>query len=149
MSTYDGDIEELRQEAVQKNFARYNCCVDAAMSVIEGRWKGTILCMLFMNGPQRFSELEKRIGEVTSRILSKQLKELEADGMITRTVGSDRKLKVTYALTDKGTSILPVLKALGEWGAHHQMVQVIVPSAVSTHCDLDRNRAGAGSVELA
>ena len=74
--------------------ARYNCSIDAAMSVIEGRWKGTIICMLYMDGTLRFSELQKKIGEITSRILSKQLKELESDGMVTRTVVPDGKVKV-------------------------------------------------------
>ena len=59
--------------------ARYNCSIDAAMSVIEGRWKGTIICMLANDGTLRFSELQRKIGEITSRILSKQLKELEAE----------------------------------------------------------------------
>lgn len=131
--------------------ARYNCCIDAAMSVIEGRWKGTIICMLAMNGTMRFSELQRKIGEITSRILSKQLKELEADGMICRDVVTGGKLKVEYSLTDKGCSIIPVLKSLGEWGAMHQCIQVIVPErdVVSAIDDLDRSTSHAGAVELA
>lgn len=104
---------------------RYNCAVDAAMSVIEGRWKGTILCMLHMNGAMRFSELQRSIGDVTSRILSKQLKELEADHMIARSVDSSGKLKVEYSLTAKGDSILPILADLAEWGARNQCMQLI------------------------
>ena len=111
--------------------ARYNCSIDAAMSVIEGRWKGTIICM--------------------SRILSKQLKELESDGMVTRTVVPDGKVKVEYSLTDKGRSIIPVLRSLAEWGAQHQCIQIIVPQhdMVSHLTDLDCNASSAGSVELA
>lgn len=109
--------------------ARYNCCLDAAMSVIEGRWKCTIICMLMKYGPMRFSELERKIGDVSSRILSKQLKELEADGMVIRTVYPDRKLKVSYSLSERGESILPILADLAEWGARNNMVQVIVPTA--------------------
>ena len=107
---------------------RYDCCIDAAMSVIEGRWKCTILCLLFKEGPMRYVELQRRIGEISSRILSKQLKELEEDGMILRTVGPDRKISVTYSLSSKGMSVLPALKALAEWGARYQMMQVIVPT---------------------
>ena len=128
---------------------RYNCCIDAAMSVIEGRWKCTILCMLCTNGPMRFSELERRIGEVTSRILSKQLRELEGDCMVRRTVESDGKLKVTYSLTDKGRSIIPILGALAQWGARNQAVQVIVPTDPSALGHLDGDPARAGAVELA
>ena len=130
--------------------ARYNCSIDAAMSVIEGRWKGTIICMLAKDGTLRFSELQRKIGEITSRILSKQLKELEADGMITRKVIPEGKVKVEYTLTDKGRSIIPVLESLARWGAMHQCIQVIVPDrdAVSQLCDLDRNTSGSRTVEL-
>lgn len=130
--------------------ARYNCSIDAAMSVIEGRWKGTIICMLAKDGTLRFSELQRKIGEITSRILSKQLKELEADGMITRNVIPEGKVKVEYTLTDKGRSIIPVLESLARWGAMHQCIQVIVPDrdAVSQFCDLDRNASGSRTIEL-
>ena len=106
---------------------RVNCAIDATMSVIEGRWKGTILCMLFKNGKMRFSERQREIGEITSRILTKQLKELEEDGMIRREVDTSGKIKVEYSLTDRGYSILPVLYSMAEWGARNQFVQVIVP----------------------
>lgn len=130
---------------------RYNCSIDATMSVIEGRWKGTILCMLAKDGTLRFSELQRMIGDVTSRILSKQLKELEADGMVSRHVIPEGKVKVEYSLTDKGNSIIPVLKSLAEWGAMNQCIQVIVPghNVVSTFNDFDGNRSSPGAVELA
>lgn len=120
--------EDRKAEQSNSTCARYNCCIDAAMSVIEGRWKCTILCMLGTNGQMRYSEIQRKIGDISSRILSKQLKELEIDGMIDRFVGSDRKLCVTYGLTDKGRTILPALIALAEWGARHQMIHVVVPT---------------------
>ena len=108
---------------------RVNCAIDATMSVIEGRWKGTILCMLFKNGKMRFSELQKDIGEITSRILTKQLKELEEDGMLRRDVDTRGKIKVEYSLTERGMSIMPVLYSMAEWGARNQFVQIIVPQS--------------------
>lgn len=130
---------------------RYNCAVDAAMAVIEGRWKCTILCMLSLNGPLRFSELQRMIGEITSRILSRQLKELEADGMLVRSVDSHGRLKVEYSLSDKGRSIIPVLESLGRWGVEHQCLQVIVPrdEDVSQAANLDRNASDSRSVKIA
>lgn len=107
---------------------RFNCAIDATMSVIEGRWKGTILCLLAMNGTMRFSEIQKTIGDITSRILTKQLKELEEDGMLSRTVHTDGKVKVEYSLTDRGLSIIPVLKVIGKWGLENQFVNVVVPA---------------------
>ena len=111
---------------------RFNCTIDATMSVIEGRWKGTILCMLCLNGPMRFSDLQRRIGSITSRILSKQLKELEADGMVDRMVDASSKLRVEYSLTPKGHSIIPVLRSLAEWGLMYQCIQVVVPTEGDT-----------------
>lgn len=108
---------------------RMNCAIDAAMSVIEGRWKGTIICMLYMNGTLRFSELQRRIGTITSRILTKQLKELEEDGMIHREAITEGKIRVEYSLTERGMSIIPVLQSLAEWGIRNQYVQVIVPES--------------------
>ena len=108
---------------------RVNCAIDATMSVIEGRWKGTILCRLFKNGKMRFSELQKDIGEITSRILTKQLKELEEDGMLRRDVDTSGKIKVEYSLTERGMSIMPVLYSMAEWGARNQFVQVIIPKS--------------------
>lgn len=99
---------------------RFNCALDAAMSVIEGRWKPTIICLLALNGSMRFNELLNRIGEVSSRMLSKQLKELEADAIVSRTVDDHGALKVSYSLTDRGMSLIPVLRELARWGAENQ-----------------------------
>lgn len=99
---------------------RFNCALDAAMSVIEGRWKPTIICLLALNGSMRFNELLNRIGEVSSRMLSKQLKELETDAIVSRTVDDHGALKVSYSLTDRGMSLIPVLRELARWGAENQ-----------------------------
>lgn len=66
------------------------------MSIIGGRWKSTIICMLGYYGTLRFSELKKMMGNITSRILTKQLRELERDGMISRDVLYNGKIKVQY-----------------------------------------------------
>ena len=99
---------------------RYNCAVDAAMSVIEGKWKCTIICLLGINGSMRFNEILKAIGEISSRMLSKQLKELEEDGIVTRTINDKGPLKISYSLTDKGRSLGPVLNSIAEWGLKYQ-----------------------------
>ena len=109
------------------------------MSVIEGRWKCTILCMLFRNGPMRYSELQRKISDVSSRILSKQLKELERDGMIDRVVTSDRKLCVTYELTGKGRTIIPLMASMAEWGARYQMIQVVLPDGLAENTGSGRS----------
>lgn len=113
---------------MQQGMYRYNCAIDATMSIIEGRWKGTILCLLAQNGVMRFSDIQKSIGSITSRILTKQLRELKDDGMIDRIPCKDG-IKVEYVLTSRGMSILPVLKSIAEWGLQNQFVSIIVPES--------------------
>ena len=95
---------------------RMNCAVDATMSVIEGRWKTVILCKLYMNGPMRFNQLMKEIDGVSPRILTKQLKEMEADGVIKRTSYPEIPPRVEYSITERGLSLGPILKAMADWG---------------------------------
>ena len=99
---------------------RYNCAVDATMSVIEGKWKCTIICLLGNNGEMRFNEILKSIGEISSRMLSRQLKELEQDGIVSRKISEEGSVRVSYSLTDKGMSLGPVLNSIAEWGLKHQ-----------------------------
>ena len=95
---------------------RMNCAVDATMSVIEGRWKTVILCKLYKNGPMRFNQLMKSIDGVSPRILTKQLKEMESDGIISRVSYQEIPPRVEYSITDKGLSLGPILKAMADWG---------------------------------
>ena len=95
---------------------RMNCAVDATMSVIEGRWKTVILCKLYANGPMRFNQLMKEIDGVSPRILTKQLKEMEADGIIKRTSYPEIPPRVEYSITERGLSLGPILKAMADWG---------------------------------
>ena len=98
---------------------RYNCAVDATMAVIEGRWKCTIICLLANHGSMRFNEILRNIGEISSRMLSRQLKELEQDGIVSRSVEEEGAVKIFYSLTDKGMTLIPVLRTIAEWGLQH------------------------------
>ena len=93
-----------------------NCAVDATMSVIEGRWKTVILCKLHNLGPLRFNQLMKEIEGISPRILTKQLKEMEADGIICRTSYPEIPPRVEYSITEKGRSLGPILMAMADWG---------------------------------
>ena len=86
------------------------------MSVIGGKWKMLILYLLAENQPVRFNDMKRRIGAITFKILSSQLKELEADGMVIRKEYPQVPPKVEYSLTNKAETILPVLEQLCEWG---------------------------------
>ena len=90
-----------------------------AMSLIDGQWKMHILFWLWKNEVLRYGELKRALGEVTHKMLSKQLKELEADDLIIRTEYPQVPPKVEYRLSEIGESLMPVLKALCNWGKEH------------------------------
>ena len=91
------------------------CSVEAAISLIDGKWKCVILFHL-LEGTARFSEIRRRVGGATQRTLTNQLRELEADGLIVRTVYAQVPPKVEYGLSELGQSMTPVLRSLKRWG---------------------------------
>lgn len=91
------------------------CPVEAAIETIEGKWKGSILFHLNY-GPRRFNTLQNDIGGVSPRILTKALRDLEAKGIITRTVEDGAPPAVIYALSPLGETLRPVIGVLEHWG---------------------------------
>ncbi len=92
-----------------------SCPVDTTLRVIGGRWKALILYNL-RGGPRRFNELRRLIPAVTQRMLTQHLRELEADGILTRHVHAVVPPRVDYAISAQGRTILPILEAMAEWG---------------------------------
>ncbi|MBM7096195.1 helix-turn-helix transcriptional regulator [Bacillus sp. H-16] len=92
--------------------------VEATLKVIGGKWKVIILCHL-ETGKKRTSELKKLMPQVTQKMLTQQLRELESDGVITRTVYNQVPPKVEYALSDYGQSLRPILDSMCKWGNGH------------------------------
>lgn len=90
------------------------------ISIIGGKWKMVIMYLLAENQTVRFNDLKRQIGAITYKTLSSQLKELEADGLVTRKEFPQVPPKVEYSLTDKAETLLPVLEQLCEWGAKNQ-----------------------------
>lgn len=91
------------------------CPVEATLELIGGKWKGIVLFYL-LDGKLRFSELKRKIGCVTQRMLTKQLRELEASGLVKRTVYAEVPPRVEYELTKEGESLKPILNSLKKWG---------------------------------
>ncbi len=91
------------------------CAVEAAVGLIEGKWKSVILFHL-LAGTLRFNEIRRHVQNVTPRTLTNQLRELEEDGLITRKVYAQVPPKVEYSLSPLGRSMEPVLLALKIWG---------------------------------
>jgi len=94
---------------------QYPCSTSVTMKFIGGKWKAVILIHLIEK--KRYSELRKECRGITERTLSLQLKEMEEDGLIKRTVHTSKPpLKVDYELTDFGKTLIPVLKVIAQWG---------------------------------
>ncbi|MBX3456308.1 helix-turn-helix domain-containing protein [Ferrovibrio sp.] len=98
------------------------CAVEATLSLIDGKWKGVVLYHLF-EGTLRFNELRRRLTNCTQRMLTNQLRELEADGLISRKIYPEVPPKVEYSLTPKGRSLEPVIMALKLWGDRNAMLK--------------------------
>jgi DNA-binding HxlR family transcriptional regulator len=96
----------------------YNCPVEAAIDVIGGKWKALILWWL-QQRTWRFAELRRQIPGITEKMLTQQLRELEADGIVRRQVYATVPPKVEYSLTDYGRSLKRALRAICDWGHNH------------------------------
>ena len=95
------------------------CPVVTTLTLISDKWKVLILRDL-MPGTKRFGELKKSIGTVTQKVLTAQLRQMEASGLLTRTVYAEVPPRVEYTLTDLGRSLRPVLDAMEAWGKAYQ-----------------------------
>ena len=95
------------------------CPVETTLTLISDKWKVLILRDL-MPGTKRFGELKKSIGTVTQKVLTAQLRQMEASGLLTRTVYAEVPPRVEYTLTDLGRSLRPVLDAMEAWGKAYQ-----------------------------
>lgn len=91
------------------------CSVEAAIGLIDGKWKSVVLYHL-LSGTLRFNEIRRHIVNVTPRMLTNQLRELEDDGLIERKVYAQVPPKVEYSLSELGRSMEPILLALKLWG---------------------------------
>jgi DNA-binding HxlR family transcriptional regulator len=98
------------------NGKSYRCFFELTLQVMGGKWKPVILYHLATDGVMRFSQLRRSIGAVTERMLARQLRELETDGIVHREVYREVPPRVEYSLTDLGQGLVPILKELRDWG---------------------------------
>ena len=98
------------------------CPVETTLMLIGDKWKVLILRDL-MDGKKRFGELKKSIGTVSQKVLTAQLRAMEASGLVSRTVYAEVPPRVEYELTETGYSLNPVLEALRDWGTEYQQKQ--------------------------
>ena len=116
------------------------CTVEGTLRYIDGKWKGVVLYHLF-EGTLRFNEIRRRIPNCTQRMLTNQLRELEADGLIARKIYPEVPPKVEYSLTPRGRSLEPVITALKVWGdANVTLVPEVALTGSGGECGFRRDR---------
>jgi DNA-binding HxlR family transcriptional regulator len=107
-----------KEQVVVINGKEFHCAMDVTMNYIGGKWKTVVLWYL-MEGKKRFSELRKLIPNITEKMLSLQLKNLESDGIVERKVYNEIPPRVEYFLTDFGKTLIPILEEIALWGRGH------------------------------
>ena len=95
------------------------CPVETTLMLIGDKWKVLILRDL-LSGTKRFGELKKAIGSVSQKVLTAQLRDMEAKGLVNRKVYAEVPPRVEYSLTDLGRSLYPILDAMRRWGEEYQ-----------------------------
>lgn len=107
-------IKESSSNALNKAFLLNSCRINGALDIISGRWKALILIHIF-EGVNRFSLLKNVLPTISDQALGKQLKELEANKLLTKEIIAEVPVRVDYHLTKKGLALIPILTNLSEW----------------------------------
>ena len=94
----------------------YTCTFEITIDLIGGKWKPIIIWHLGRKGTQRFTELKKLIPQITQKMLTQQLRELEMDNLVNRKIYAQVPPKVEYSLTNLGESLMPILSMMCKWG---------------------------------
>jgi DNA-binding HxlR family transcriptional regulator len=111
----------LTEEASRPESGDGLCCAryHRAVELIGKRWTGAIVLVLLEHGPMRFSAVGNSVPDLSDRLLSERMKELEAEGIVVRRVHGGTPVKVEYELTEKGRALEPAVRALKTWARHY------------------------------
>jgi DNA-binding HxlR family transcriptional regulator len=117
-----------KEHRIRMHGKEYHCALDVTMDYIGGKWK-TIVLWYLRKEARRFSELNRQIPGITEKMLSMQLRELEKDGLVKRTIFPEVPPRVEYQLTAEGKTLLPLLEEIAKWGrkmgAKHGTVEAV------------------------
>ena len=120
-----GSLKETSNKKVTimiKSGKKINCPVTASIELIGGKWK-TIILYSLLSGTRRFGEIAVRIPDISRKVLTEQLKELESDGLIVREQYKEIPPRVEYSLTDLGKSLSSVFRELEIWGTENLLTK--------------------------
>jgi len=107
----------------------YGCPVQASINVLSGKWKVQILWHLSF-GPRRFAQIRRRLPQISEKVLTAQLRQLESDGVIARQVAPSIPPQVTYSLNREGEKLVPLMESLCSWGSAHFHIKPNLPRLV-------------------
>lgn len=111
-------MEELMTRHTKTSCKKARLAIQDTLDVVGGKWK-LVLISVLRNGKRKFNELSKEVG-ISPRILSKELQELEANGLVSRTVCDTKPVTVEYALTEYSETLSEVIIAMHKWGMAHR-----------------------------
>jgi len=106
------------------------CPVTATATLVGRKWHPVVIHRLLDGGSMGFNELKDDVDGVSSKVLSDSLDDLESKGLVDREIVSDKPVRVSYSLTDRGESLRPVISAMAEWGSEHLEAAEIRDGAV-------------------
>lgn len=118
------------------NNKQYNCPMEMTLDLIGGKWKALIMWQLSLR-VLRFNELRRLFPDVTQKMLTQQLRDLEHNGLISRKIYHQVPPKVEYALTDFGKTLMPVLIQMNQWGADYAAGQAEQVGEQGSPADID------------
>ncbi|MET1057356.1 MAG: helix-turn-helix domain-containing protein [Pedobacter sp.] len=104
---------------IEKDCSKILFAIQDALDLISGKWKIKVISVL-LYGKKNFTDLQRQIDGLGSKMLSKDLQELEINGLITRTVNATKPITVTYELTPYGHTMEPIIQVLADWGTEHR-----------------------------
>ncbi len=102
-------------------FDENSCPVTATMQVLGGKWKSILINAIYHTSPARFGELKRSVKGITQSMLTKQLRELEDDGIISRKIYAEIPPRVEYTLTEFGLTLSPIMQSMAEWGKQYRL----------------------------
>jgi len=102
-------------------FDEISCPVTATMQVLGGKWKSILINAIYHTSPARFGELKRSVKGITQSMLTKQLRELEDDGVISRKIYAEIPPRVEYNLTEFGLTLSPIMLSMAEWGKQYRL----------------------------
>ena len=105
-----------KKEPLCNSIAGEGCGLKKVISIVGGKWKIMILCVIDNNEVVRYGEIRRTVHGITNTMLANSLKELEADGLVERKMYDEMPVRVEYNLTDRAKSLIPILLELKKWG---------------------------------